>query len=281
MVRQASADPEIFFVKNYSCAKTPLNTFCEPKYIYSEDETSDLNVRIAAQVEKIAKNAGSGSEYERVLHVHDILCANIQYVNDCVWNRHTVVGAFVDRKAVCDGFAKAFKMVMDRMGFKCLVIFGSGSLQQSSADPSHAWNLVKINGEWRHVDVAFDARDNWKNERIYDYFSLTDEQIKRDHIFDSGKYPEASGSKNDYYTAYGLMMRGKEELRNFAVSNIRNGITTFSVSLPDNVPDGVIESKVLDVLTNLPLGNGAKYRVNLGCNTAQHIFRIQIETAAG
>ena len=236
---------------------------------------------MAAQVEVIVKNAGKGSTsvYERVLKAHDILCANIRYVNDGAWDRHTAVGALIDRQAVCDGYAKAFKMVMDRMGIPCLVVLGKGNPRQNSKDPDHAWNLVQLNGMWRHIDLAFDSSDDWRRERIRDYFSLTDRQIRKDHAFDSTRYPEASGSNSDYYTSQGLIMRGKRELRELAVANVRHGIREFSVKLPDHLPDNIVEPKVTEVLTRLPLGNGVKYRVNLGCNREQHIFRIRFELA--
>lgn len=226
------------------------------------------------QVDVIIKNATVSSRYKTVLNVHDILCANVEYLDDCVWDRHTAVGALLDRKAVCDGYAKAFKWIMDCMEVECRIITGKG--MSNGAENSHAWNLVKIDGNWRHVDVTYDANSNWRKDRVYDYFSLTGEQISRDHTFDEDRYPKTSGIENDYYTANGLLMKDKQALRDYAATQIRQGRRNFIVRLPESIPDDVAEKKISEVLSNLPLQGVGTYRINVRCNMTQHIFRIGV-----
>lgn len=59
-------------------------------------------------------------------------------------NRHTAYGALVDKKAVCDGYAYAYKMLMDYEGIEC--VFVPDYARQ------HAYNEVLIDGAWYKVD---------------------------------------------------------------------------------------------------------------------------------
>lgn len=61
----------------------------------------------------------------------------------------TAYGAMVDRFAVPKGFARAYELVMRQLGFECVVV--------EHVEGHHAWNMVKIDREWLHVDVAADA----------------------------------------------------------------------------------------------------------------------------
>ena len=263
----------MFYIKSYEYTKLPMDTIIVPKYIYSADEMETLRKNMLHQMDIIIRHAAAASEYERVLKVHDIMCANIRYVDDCVWDRHTAVGALLDKKAVCDGFSKAFKWIMDNMGIECRIVTGKWTI--NGKETTHAWNIVEMDGRWRHVDVTYDANDNWRNNRNHDYFSLTDEQIARDHVFDMDKYPKADGDRNDYYTTHGLLMIDKKMLQDYALMQVGNGIRDITVKLPDEIPDDVAEQKISEVLSHLPIpGNGVS-GIDLRSNIKQHIFQIR------
>lgn len=75
---------------------------------------------------------------------------------------HTANGALVNKIAVCDGFSRAFKAVMDRLDIPCVVI--GGSMYSGEAPDGreaglrdHAWNAVKVDGVWYGVDVTNNA----------------------------------------------------------------------------------------------------------------------------
>lgn len=99
---------------------------------------------------------------EKVVAAHDWIVLNCQYdpyiahdgpyttaggvtygEND---NVYTSYGVFVDGNAVCQGYALAFKVLMDRAGIPCCYV----------SNLSHAWNMVKLDGNWYHVDATWD-----------------------------------------------------------------------------------------------------------------------------
>lgn len=63
----------------------------------------------------------------------------------------TAYGALVGGSAVGEGFAMAFKALCDELGFDCVVVLGQldGMI--------HAWNIVSLNGDHYHIDVAMCA----------------------------------------------------------------------------------------------------------------------------
>ena len=58
-----------------------------------------------------------------------------------------------------------------------------------SSREDHAWNMVRLNGEWYCVDSTWDEamRDHWR------YFNVTSERmIGTDHQWDYENVPEAT-----------------------------------------------------------------------------------------
>lgn len=100
-------------------------------------------------------------------------------------------GGLVDRAAVCLGYATSFQLLMDMSGVECITVVGS--CVRNTGD--HAWNMVKLNGEWYCVDVTWDANGREQLGDIYEwqYFNLTsDEMAAENHQWDYNAVPEAT-----------------------------------------------------------------------------------------
>lgn len=61
---------------------------------------------------------------------------------------YTAYGALVEGDAVCQGYALAYKLLLDKCGIDSVLV--------TSNEMGHAWNLVKLDGSWYHVDVTWD-----------------------------------------------------------------------------------------------------------------------------
>lgn len=62
---------------------------------------------------------------------------------------------------------------MDELGITCTVV--------SSDAMNHAWNMVRVNGKWYHIDVTWDDHVSDTYGRVYhDYFMLSDSAISDD-----------------------------------------------------------------------------------------------------
>jgi LPXTG-motif cell wall-anchored protein len=68
---------------------------------------------------------------------------------------HTSYGCLVRGQAVCEGYAKAMKTVLDRLGIPCLTV--QGVVRWSESTPqAHMWNYVCVDDAWFGVDATWD-----------------------------------------------------------------------------------------------------------------------------
>ena len=98
----------------------------------------------------------------KCLAAHNYLASTTSYLlpgDDLLeqYRRASAYGALVEKKAVCQGYAEAFQLLMRLAGIDCLTVSGS---TRRRGDENHAWNLVKLPGEdYCHVDVTWDSRE--------------------------------------------------------------------------------------------------------------------------
>lgn len=104
---------------------------------------------------------------------------------------------------------------MNRAGVDCRTISGAANedclviklSKVLDSNLNHAWNIIKINGEWRHVDVTWDLPCAWYKKCVlrggkYGYFLLTNEEIQEDHRIgipygnSNDEYINANGYRN-------------------------------------------------------------------------------------
>nr|VZR75475.1 hypothetical protein MF5294_00504 [Mycoplasma feriruminatoris]VZR97812.1 hypothetical protein MF5293_00502 [Mycoplasma feriruminatoris] len=80
--------------------------------------------------------------------------------------------ALVERKTVCTGYAKGFKMIMDELGIPCKFIEGDSNREEAFIS-KHAWNLIQLDNEWYHVDTTSDRVERNKHKTNFNFFLNT------------------------------------------------------------------------------------------------------------
>ena len=96
------------------------------------------------------------SDYDKIREVHNWLIDNIEYdVNLNADEPYSISGALTEGKAVCEGYARSFKYIMDELEIPCVLISGTGTNSNGETE-SHAWNYVQLDGNWYAVDVTWD-----------------------------------------------------------------------------------------------------------------------------
>lgn len=114
--------------------------------------------------------------YNKIKKVHDMLATSLEYDTTLKGNNiHNIYGAFVEGKVVCEGYAKAFKYILDSLSIECILISGDATNSAGQTE-SHMWNYVKLDGDWYGVDLTWDdpiiigGSGNNKNHVQHDYF---------------------------------------------------------------------------------------------------------------
>ena len=181
-----------------------INSGNEDNY-FAEGFTSEEQVREAInRVEEIKNNILSqrnGNNYEDIKMVHDYLVDNIEYDTTISRNNiYDVYGALVNRIAVCEGYARSFKYILDEMGIPCVLVIGTGTNSQGETE-RHAWNYVELEGNWYAVDCTWDdpiiiGGGGQTLSSRYKYFLKGANEFNADHI--SSGYFTPKGKEFSY-----------------------------------------------------------------------------------
>lgn len=203
------------------------------------------------------------SEYERVKAIHDWIVINVQY-NYAGLNNNTLPqtaynadGALCYKSAVCQGYAEAFQLLCAKAGVQAYMMYGESGNSVDGWD-SHAWNVVRINGEWYQIDCTWD--DPLVNEMVvtgssnlsYTYFLLTDKEMYYDHKLDAEYTQNEKVCTSTLFYGYSKYLtldkklEGRpnasrvttgEQLKDASKNYIMQGINTFTIMVPDSISD--------------------------------------------
>ena len=138
----------------------------------------EIEQEIQGYMDKIS---GVTDDYEKELILHDALNQSVTYARneqgqaeDTRW-AHTIEGVFSStyKKAVCEGYAKAFQLLMQAAGIPCVYVVGK------TAQEGHAWNQVCIDKKWYNVDATW---DDTGDQGVHKYFNLPDSTFLLNHF---------------------------------------------------------------------------------------------------
>lgn len=95
-------------------------------------------------------------------------------------------GPLINRKGVCLGYATTFQLLLNMAGVECITVTGASNLMMNN----HAWNMVRLNGEWYCADPTWDNRHGPDH---FVYFNVTSQHMAdTDHQWDYDNTPEAT-----------------------------------------------------------------------------------------
>jgi hypothetical protein len=144
--------------------------------------------------------------------VHDYIAKTVVYSNDALKDKDNTVrkpsteqalsayGCLVEGSAICGGYSKGFQLVLRELGIECIYLTGY-------AGEYHAWNCVKLDGQYYYFDVTWDDA-TYKNSKgkvmtdtvTYSYFGLTSQQMSKDHeILQNFNFPTCTATKYNYF----------------------------------------------------------------------------------
>ena len=122
------------------------------------------------------------SGYEKELAIHDWMVQWADYDHSHAAESLSPLAFLRDRKAICLGYANTFQILMDLLDIECITVVGAA--YHSSED--HAWNMVRLDGDWYCVDVT------WDDSGGHRYFNVTSDFMRAtDHQWDYDGVPEA------------------------------------------------------------------------------------------
>lgn len=112
---------------------------------------------------------------------------------------------------MCEGIAKTVKLLCGCLGIEC-VIAVSEAAPDRGIRYRHAWNVLKMGGNWYHLDATFDNSLGRYGTKRFDYFNLDDKRIFKDHQKLVYPVPACTDYDRFYYKEQRLSLTKAEEV---------------------------------------------------------------------
>lgn len=205
-------NPLILGAKGYKLNKngSAMRVYYDDSMDVTAGKQREIQRKVSEIIDRIISDGMT--DLEKELAINEYLCDTIEYDENALENAEknnftsvdekfadsfTAYGALINGKCVCAGYASAFKLLADEAGLETIVVTGflEGSL-------SHAWNKVKIDGEWEILDVTNNDNEYLFNAllNLPDYAG--DRVLVEDEDYVLNKYLsayDATHNDNEYY----------------------------------------------------------------------------------
>ncbi len=140
------------------------------------------------------------SDYEKELAVHDWMIAWAEYDQAALSSlpgaqptpdSDNPYGFFTGRAAICTGYTSTFQLLMDLLDIECVTVEGTAY----NGTEDHAWNMVRLDGDWYCVDVTWDdpvSSTPVSPAAAHMYFNVTSDFMRQfGHQWDEEGVPAA------------------------------------------------------------------------------------------
>lgn len=151
--------------------------------------TEDTKNRLENKVNEILEqmhSADCDTNLKKAIYLHNYICSHCSFdVGEAVdfftrthrfggENCRNATGCLTEHKAVCVGISKTYALLLNKVGIECKCMDGV------SYGMNHTWNIVKIDGAWRQVDLTWDLLFKALHGK-YRWFMLSKEEMGWDH----------------------------------------------------------------------------------------------------
>ena len=162
----------------------------------NEEEVNIAEDYIENISNKIVSALQGYSDYDKIKYLHNWIIDNMEY--DITLEKkdtRNIYGALKNKVIVCEGYARLFKYILDKMQIPCVIVTGEATNSTGKTE-LHAWNYVMLEKKWYAVDVTWDDPliengGTLNNENRYQYFLKGANEFFKDHK-ENGKFVENS-----------------------------------------------------------------------------------------
>ncbi len=181
-------NPNFYWLANSITISTENESIRMYLQIYPEYSDGDVRAQYTQQLktaleEYVSITNGMETSLEKAFAIHNKLCAEISYATDTDGNpstetwAHNIIGVFINKSAVCEGYAKAYQLVLNILGIKNVYVTGV------AGGVPHSWNMIQLDdGYWYWVDATWNdsVADGTYSSR---YFLLGNTEFLTEHIY--------------------------------------------------------------------------------------------------
>ena len=149
----------------------------------------------------VARAQEKNSILDQEKMIHDYICKSTVYQEGPL--DQTAWSCLVERKTVCAGYARAFQIVMNKLGAPCYMIVGDMITDGEAV--RHAWNVVKLVDGYYAMDVTSNDCDEKScvlyNKYNFAYATFADEYVIDEDCLD---FPDCTETRYSFSNTYGI-----------------------------------------------------------------------------
>ena len=158
--------------------------------LYDDEMIIILNYKVD---EIIKKNITDNMTVrQKIKKIHDYIINHTSYDSErsdkkvTNYKSDNAYGVLIEGKGLCGGYSDAMMLFLERFNIPSIKI----------TTENHAWNYVKIDNEWLHLDLTWDDPVTSNGKDILDdsYFLINDSQLKtiekEDHNYNKEVYEQ-------------------------------------------------------------------------------------------
>ena len=112
-----------------------------PTYFYTKSDLEIYDSEVKRILDKVDPD---WSDLEKIVFIHDYMVSNYEY--DLEYSISSAYEMFISRKGICQAYTLTFMELVRNLGIEVHSVIGV----------NHTWNVVKLNGNWYHVDTTWD-----------------------------------------------------------------------------------------------------------------------------
>lgn len=150
----------------------------KPNYANTDEEIRTMLDTVRTEADRILSLISDDmTDLEKVLILHDYLVLNFEY--DLDYENYDLYSFLETHVGVCEAYSYTMRYFLNRLGIE-------STFCESDA-MNHMWNIVKIDGNWYHMDVTWDDPIyDMKGKSLHEYFLASDAQFSDEDLYDDG-----------------------------------------------------------------------------------------------
>ena len=184
-----NSHPEIIGIAGTSYYYSPSTNIVTKIVITYTSNAREEQQKLDAAINELNSRVDiSGmTDEEIVLAYHEYLTSTVAYAYAAYLqgslggaHEYDMYGALVNHSSVCQGYAETMFYLLKKAGLSCAIA--------SSQNINHAWNIVKVNGKWYHVDATWDDPVwDMPGRSNHDYFLVSFDTMNKNTLVNHTK----------------------------------------------------------------------------------------------